>query len=266
MGFPSVPHLPSKCAGLESVTFQPLSGTAHEVDEIASIWRKTSHTSGTVLTGREATEQALKQMAPQVGILHLATHGFFLATNCVDAAQTTRGIGGLTTQENHSTNLLRLSGLALAGANLRNGGGSGDDGVLTAEEVAGLDLRHAQWVVLSACDTGVGEITVGEGVLGLRRAFRIAGARTLVMSLWSVDDEATRQWMRTLYESRFARNLDTAASAREAALTMLRNRRVAKEKYSSFLLGQLRSRRRLALRLHSAFAARSTVLSARWAS
>jgi CHAT domain-containing protein len=123
---------------------------------------------------------------------------------------------------------LRLSGLALAGANHRGQEAGGDDGILTAEEVAALDLRQAQWVVLSACETGVGEVTVGEGVLGLRSAFRIAGARTLIMSLWAVDDEATRQWMRALYENRLSRRLDTAASAREAALSVLRSRRASK--------------------------------------
>ena len=98
-------------------------------------------------------------------------------------------------------NPLLLSGLALAGANRRAAAGPDeDDGILTAEEVASLNLQGTEWAVLSACDTGLGEIKAGEGVFGLRRAFQIAGARTVIMSLWSVDDRATRPWMRALYE------------------------------------------------------------------
>ena len=77
----------------------------------------------------------------------------------------------------------------------------------------------------SACDTGVGEIAAGEGVFGLRRAFQIAGARSVIMSLWSVEDPATRAWMRALYEGRFDRNRPTADAVHEASLTVLRDRR-----------------------------------------
>jgi CHAT domain-containing protein len=123
-------------------------------------------------------------------------------------------------------NPLLLSGLALAGANRRAiASGDEEDGILTAEEVASLNLSGVEWAVLSACDTGLGEIKAGEGVFGLRRAFQIAGARTVIMSLWSVEDRAAMTWMRALYEGRLARNLDTAAAVREASLTVLRQRR-----------------------------------------
>ncbi len=222
------------CSGLDSVTFQPLPATAHEVNEIATIWKRVGRLPTTLLLGAAATEEALKAEASQTGILHLATHGFFLAGACTGSASTTRGTGGVISGVAEESSPLRLSGLALAGANQRRYAIDSDDGILTAEEVAGLDLRQAQWVVLSACDTGIGEVAVGEGVLGLRRAFRIAGARTLIMSLWSVDDDATRRWMRVLYESRLVRRLDTAASTREAELTMLRERRAAHESTHPF--------------------------------
>jgi CHAT domain-containing protein len=124
-------------------------------------------------------------------------------------------------------NPLTLSGLAFANANRRMPG-TDDDGILTAEEIASLDLSGTEWAVLSACDTGLGQIRSGEGVLGLRRAFQIAGARTVIMSLWSVDDQATRRWMQALYDARLSRNLDTAASVRAASISILAQRRAAR--------------------------------------
>jgi CHAT domain-containing protein len=119
-----------------------------------------------------------------------------------------------------------LSGLALAGANRRaSATGDEEDGILTAEEVASMNLAGVEWAVLSACDTGLGEIRAGEGVFGLRRAFQIAGAHTVIMSLWGVGDRSTTIWMRALYEGRLARKLDTAAAVREASLSVLHQRR-----------------------------------------
>jgi CHAT domain-containing protein len=114
----------------------------------------------------------------------------------------------------------------MAGANRRAAAGPDeDDGILTAEEVASLNLQGTEWAVLSACGTGLGQIKAGEGVLGLRRAFQIAGARTVIMSLWSVDDQATRAWMRGLYDGRLNKHLNTADAVREASLSVLRTRR-----------------------------------------
>ena len=123
-------------------------------------------------------------------------------------------------------NPLLLSGLALAGANHRQSAGPDEeDGILTAEEIASLDLSGVEWAVLSACETGVGDVRAGEGVFGLRRAFQVAGAGTLIMSLWSVEDEPAREWMKALYEGRLARGLDTAAAVRAASLQVLNDRR-----------------------------------------
>jgi CHAT domain-containing protein len=172
------------------------------------------------LTGESATEKAFKEGAPGRAVLHLATHGFFLAGRCGPAA------GAEEASLPAATSPLLLSGLALSGANERDAAGSeGEDGILTAEEIAALRLAGVSWAVLSGCDTGVGEVTAGEGVLGLRRAFHVAGAGAVIMSLWPVSDEATRQWMRALYESRLGRGLATAEAVHEANLSVLRDRR-----------------------------------------
>jgi CHAT domain-containing protein len=119
-----------------------------------------------------------------------------------------------------------MSGLALAGANLRrNAAPDREDGILMAEEVVSLDLSAAEWVVLSACDTGLGKLQTGEGVLGLQRAFEIAGAGAVIMSLWEVEDRSTREWMGHLYESRFHRKRSTPEAVRDATLAVLRDRR-----------------------------------------
>jgi CHAT domain-containing protein len=214
------------CGNLQSIHFTPLDGTVKEVEEVAALWPAPlgRHQS---LLGRDASEPAFKRDAHGYRVLHLATHGFFLDGSCLPASmpRQSRGVGGLSAADKVD-NPLRLSGLALAGANRRSEARpEEDDGILTAEEVAALDLHGVEWAVLSACDTGVGEIKAGEGVFGLRRAFQVAGARTVIMSLWSVDDQATRAWMRALYEGRFQRQLSTADAVHQASLTVLRDRR-----------------------------------------
>ena len=87
-----------------------------------------------------------------------------------------------------------------------------------------MNLTDVEWAVLSACDTGLGKVVTGEGVLGLRRAFEVAGARTLIMSLWSMEDESTRLWMRGLYHHRL-RGLSTAEAVRRASLESIAERR-----------------------------------------
>ena len=89
-----------------------------------------------------------------------------------------------------------------------------------------MDLSGVQWAVLSACNTGAGEIKTGEGVFGLQRAFAVAGANTVIMSLWKVEDEAARHWMRALYRARTRERMSTAESVREASLDVLRRRRI----------------------------------------
>ena len=221
------------CAGLAGVTFRPLRGTLHEAELIAGIWEQAQRSApvsssarqATVLTADQASESALKAIAPGKRVLHLATHGFVLGSDCPTSSSGTRGIHPGAPVETQ-VNPLLLSGLALAGANQRDTvPPEHEDGILTAEEVTTLNLQGVEWAVLSGCDTGVGEVQTGEGVLGLRRAFQIAGARSLIMSLWSVSDDAACRWMEALYTARFRDGLDTAGAVHEATKSILEARR-----------------------------------------
>ena len=130
-----------------------------------------------------------------------------------------------------------LSGLVLAGANHREAAGTEEeDGILTAEEIAAMDLSGVEWTVLSACDTGVGEVKTGEGVLGLRRSFQIAGVNTLIMSLWAVQDEAALEWMGNLYAAR-GDGMSTARAVQNAAVRMIERRREAGRSTHPFYWG-----------------------------
>jgi CHAT domain-containing protein len=214
------------CGGAEGLQFADLPGAREEAREIASLWGA----DATVLTGPQATKAAVTRLVEGRSVIHFATHGFFLDSPCDRSRSNARGVGGLvrtSAQTDQSDeNPLLLSGLAFAGANRPTGAGTGiGSAILTAEEIVGLNLQHAEWVVLSACDTGLGAIRAGEGVFGLRRAFQIAGAQTVIMSLWSVDDQATRQWMRALYQARITQHATTAEAVKSAGLRLLRERR-----------------------------------------
>jgi len=153
------------------------------------------------LTGAEATEGRVRALAVGRRVIHLATHGFFAAGRVPSALE---GQAGEVRVVDASTvaaglNPMLLSGVVLAGANAPDGDGV-DDGVLTAEEVVALDLRGVELVTLSACETGLGEVERGEGVMGLRRAFALAGARSLVFSLWQVPDAETGRLMTAFYD------------------------------------------------------------------
>jgi CHAT domain-containing protein/tetratricopeptide (TPR) repeat protein len=228
----------SDCGSFQSWRFEPLPASERETNDVANLWRQALRSvapnPGDVvrLTGEAASEAAFKLMAPGKRVLHLATHAFFLGGRCAPAGETWRGVGGFKLEQSHSQaresdqSPLLLSGLALAGANRRAAAAADEeDGILTAEEIAALDLTGVEWAVLSACDTGVGQIEAGEGVVGLRRAFEIAGAGTLIMSLWPVEDEAARRWMRALYESRLLAGITSSESVCQASLTVLRERR-----------------------------------------
>jgi CHAT domain-containing protein len=217
------------CTSLQALHFESLPAARAEVHDISRIWTSASNANNTerggatLLEGSAATKAAVIAASPGKRVLHLATHGFFLGGDCEPVAAGSRGVGGLAvTSRTPTGNPLHLSGLAFAGANVPS---SRDSGVLTAEEVTSLNLQGTEWAVLAACDAGIGDIRAGEGVFGLRRAFQIAGVRTIIMSLWGVDDVSTRQWMRALYEGRFQQHLSTADAVRHADVEVLRSRR-----------------------------------------
>ncbi|MDA0268483.1 MAG: CHAT domain-containing protein [Cyanobacteria bacterium] len=194
---------PRQRSGLGQLQVGPLPGTALEAEAIQQ-----QLPNATVLTATQATETAIKQVrSPR--ILHIATHGFFLNDVGHQGPGAGRGLGVVTADETGDwvtdgaetvavENPLLRSGLALAGFNARSSGD--EDGVLTALEASTLDLFGTQLVVLSACETGLGDIANGEGVYGLRRAFAIAGAETQLISLWQVDDYGTQSLMAQYYE------------------------------------------------------------------
>lgn len=213
------------CEALHSRRFAPLPGSLREVRTVADLWRthlSAQDASVQLLTGDQASETAFKLFAPGKRLLHIATHSYFLDPACAQENAT----AGASADAPSPSNPLLLSGLALAGANRRNTrGATAEDGILTAQEIASLDLSATRWAVLSACETGSGRVHGGEGVLGLRRAFRIAGARTLITSLWSVEDEATREWMVAFYKSSIAEHRGTIEAVRTASLRLLTARR-----------------------------------------
>lgn len=222
------------CLTLQSAQFLPLPHSREEAASVAVLFREAAAPhEALLLTGAAANEAAFKQMAPGRRILHLATHGFFLRSDCAGSLAGTRSIGGLVASSSDEADTeiddpLLLSGLALAGANTRASAGADDeDGILTADEIAALDLEDVEWAVLSACDSGVGEVLPREGVFGLRRAFKLAGVRCVITSLWAVGDEPALDWMTHLYDARFNRHASTAEAMQMASRAVLDERRSA---------------------------------------
>jgi CHAT domain-containing protein len=199
-------------------TWPSLAATSDEAREVSAILR-----GARTLTGAQATEAAVKQVkAPS--ILHIATHGFFFnkaaeRAQPQGAARAAAPAPGPRVQT--ADNPLLRSGLVFAGANKLDGG-QGEDGILTALEAAALDLHGTRLIVLSACETGVGEVQSGEGVYGLRRALALAGAESQLISLWKVDDEATRDLMTGFYRKLTAGE-GRSESLRQVQLKLLRS-------------------------------------------
>jgi CHAT domain-containing protein len=174
-----------------------LPGTKTEIESISKILKASGYQVNQ-FTQKTATEASLKNVKGP-SLMHIATHGYFLKD--VDQAGSAFGIH----LENANDNPLLRSGLMLAGAAQTVSGsatpslGSNDNGILTAYEAMNMNLEGTNLIVLSACETGLGDVKAGEGVYGLQRAFLVAGADALIMSLWKVDDAATQQLMTNFY-------------------------------------------------------------------
>ena len=209
--------------------FPHLEYTRDEIVTIRdSFERRFPKARADVLREDEATESAFRRKAPGHRFLHLATHGYFApeglrsALGPDDPKLKRLGIDALGGAGVVGYDPGLLSGIALAGANVRPTPIGQDDGILTALEVAELDLSGVDLAVLSACETGLGEVAGGEGLLGLQRAFQEAGARSVVASLWTVGDEPTRALMSRFYENLWRQGQPPAKALREAQLYMLK--------------------------------------------
>lgn len=183
-----------------TLNFQPLPGTKAEIDALAVLSRQ--HFPGTnivVLQSGEPTESAVREKSASARYVHFATHGFL--------------------RDDRATGR-RLSALALAGINTKASGL--DDGVMTSLEGSTFDLNATELVVLSACETGLGTPVQGEGLAGLQSMLHLGGARSVVSSLWQVDDRATQVLMVEFYRNLWQRKQNKAEALRNAQLAMLR--------------------------------------------
>jgi CHAT domain-containing protein/Tfp pilus assembly protein PilF len=209
IGFPQVAEIASRSA---IVKFGYLPGT---LDELKNIQRLcgSNDLSTISFTGEKATEASFKQLSSKKEpfILHIATHGYFFPD-----PQQTKQEKSLQNFSNEKKNVFKWSddpllrsGLIFAGANNTWGktdyiSDSTEDGILTSYEISNLDLSNCQLVVLSACETGLGDIKGSEGVFGLQRAFKMAGVKNIIMSLWKVPDKETQELMTLFYNYCFS--------------------------------------------------------------
>ncbi len=206
--------------------FSQLAGTKTEVKGIRDLFSNVFPTSSSkILSDADATEDNFRNSAPDSRFIHLATHGFFAPENLRRAFVPMEEMFGFEVIGGPSVNIAGwhpglLSGIAMAGANQEPLPGK-DDGVLSALELGTLDLTGTELMVLSACETGLGKIAGGEGVLGLQRACHVAGARTAITSLWQVDDAYTQALMVRFYENLWNKKMGKLEALRDAQLAVL---------------------------------------------
>jgi CHAT domain-containing protein/tetratricopeptide (TPR) repeat protein len=217
------PRLATMVPRARLMQFDPLAGTKRELDTVQALFAG-AFPGGEAVTLREAgaTEAAFRQALSKARYVHLATHGFFEPP---ELAPVPVAAGDDLSYWRTPQGLVRLSpgllsGVAFAGAN-RTVSPDQDDGILTAVEAQQLDLDGVELVVLSACETALGSAVSGEGLMGLQRAFQVAGSRTLVSTLWSVDDAATAMLVEEFYANLWKRSLPRLEALRRAQLAVM---------------------------------------------
>ena len=206
-------------------SFAHLEATAGEIATIKELFTDLFEPSGDeikTLAKLQATEAGFREAAPGYYNLHIATHGFFADPTKKSALATDPALRQqqLSQQRVTGHHPGLLSGLAFAGANRKHEPDK-DDGILTAEEIVTIGLDGCDLVVLSACETGLGEVAGGEGLLGVQRAFQVSGARSTIASLWSVDDLATRRLMERFYRNYWDKEMSKLDALREAQIWLL---------------------------------------------
>jgi CHAT domain-containing protein len=218
--------------GNQEIRWQHLPATRTELDEVIEA---AGPRDCCKLMGAEAGTDRVVSELPRARFAHFATHGFFVDASVqsalrlhADAFEKRNRLYGDPRTSVGGRNPLVLSGLVLAGANLRRSQdksvvAQGDVGILAAEAIAALPLDNLDLVVLSACETGLGDVAGGEGVLGLQRAFHLAGARNTIASLWKVDDRATSVLMRLFYHKLWRDHESPMEALREAQLALYRD-------------------------------------------
>ena len=177
-----------------------------------------------IYTGINGSEEVFKSLSNQnINVLHIATHGFFFPDEKEKPEELDRMVLMGEQKIRYIPNPLRRSGLILAGGNRTWNGEESiagmEDGILTALEISEMNLQNAELVVLSACETGLGDIKGGEGVFGLQRAFKLAGVKTIIMSLWKVPDGSTSEMMQLFY-SKWLGGMDKREAFRETQREM----------------------------------------------
>jgi CHAT domain-containing protein/tetratricopeptide (TPR) repeat protein len=206
--------------------FARLPGTASEVGAVVPALRRLTGGEPVVKTGKEAQEAVVKS-SKRPRVLVLSTHGYFLPDQEAAVPELFADAlpAALSKEGKPLENPLLRCGLALAGANRKGPLPEGtDDGILTGLEVLGCDLTGTELVVLSACDTGLGQVNVGDGVAGLRQAFHVAGAKAVLASLWQVPDRPTAELMAAFF-AELERGTEKAEALRQAKLRLIERRR-----------------------------------------
>lgn len=227
--------------GTRGTKWDYLEWTKKEVNKIKLILDE-KKIPAKLYTGENASEEAFKNecIMKSPSLILISTHGFFFPEPEKDYEKMGISFQSGMDKFTHFENPLLRSGLIFAGANRVWLGGKEikgvEDGILTAQEVSNLDLTNTELVVLSACETGLGDIKSGEGVYGLQRAFKSAGAKAIIMTLWSVPDKETVELMERFYSNLIEKNMSNYEALSEAQKYMRNKYPDEPYKWAAFVL------------------------------